>query len=350
MTRIRISLVGDVLIHQSLLKKVEEKDNYTYYSHFHEIAPLIQEADVSGANLESITAGAEYGLSGYPKFNAPVQLLDGLQESGFGLLNVANNHMLDKGEKALLASLTNIQEKGLQYVGASPDSSVSTPGRIINVGGVKIGFVSFTDGAKLRLNLIDKSQVNYFPGQSEPINMIRKLNPIKKALAEIKEEVDFLVLQLHFGEEYLRFPSAFQREMVAALCETGVDVIVGHHPHVLQPSEWIENSRGKNVLVMYSVGNFFSGQLGIHRQIGGIFSVEFEAQEAEGKRVISDVTPDLVLTFVDHKADYRVRPLETVVRERKRIMSAGHGLVDSAALIGRVKEHATTYIPNLKVQ
>src|SRR5690606_19971435 len=228
MPRVQISFVGDVLIHTSVLKRAKSEGDLSFTGKFDSVRDQLDSANLSCANLESLTAGSKYGISGYPRFNAPVELLDGLKNAGFDLLNVANNHMLDKGEDALLDALSNIRDAGLASIGAvrrdQGDASY-----IQEINGVKIGFLSFTDGSKIKTNLINNSSINHFAGESEPVRMFRRLNPIREKIKILRENAGFVILQLHFGEEYLRLPNSFQRELVAMICETDVDVIVGHH-------------------------------------------------------------------------------------------------------------------------
>jgi len=346
MEKITVSFTGDVLIHQRIYARAKLKRGYDFSAQFKTISPEIRVADVSCTNLESIAAGERYGISGYPNFNAPEELLDGLKEAGFTLLNVANNHMLDKGEDALLASLRNIEKRGLTHTGASTDASVPDSGVVFDIRGTKIGFLSYTDGSKMRTREIERAQINYFAGEYQSVRMVRRVLPIKRRLAELRQRADAIVLQLHFGEEYLRYPSAFQRELIASLCEGEVDAIIAHHPHVLQPAEWVKNSRGKGVLVMYSLGNFLTGQLGIHRQIGGIFSFDLQVGH---KDLVEVSEPELLLTYVDPRRGYQVRKLKDSVSEYEMLDSAGYKPLHSGQLYENVLEHARTYMPSLTV-
>lgn len=328
----RISLVGDVLLHSNLLGLGADNDQDFYAEQFEPIAADISKAGIASANLESIAAGQAYGLSGFPSFNAPEEILDGLKGAGFGVLNVANNHMLDKGEEALLASLANIQKRGLVATGAVPDQGGLVAGAVVEEAGIRVGFVSFTDESKLNIRGNARSRINVFPGESQSIKMVRRVKTIRTRLKELRAQSDVVVLQLHFGEEYHKEPSSFQRELIASLCEFEVDVIVGHHPHVLQPIEWVENSKGRHVLVAYSLGNFFSGQSGVHRQMGGVFSFSIERVKESSFAEYRILEPELLLTYVDHGDRYRVKRMSDYVSHNPRIDIAGQGERSTSAI------------------
>lgn len=316
----RVSLVGDVLVHSNMISAGRRSGDLSFSRQFEQVKEHIQASAVSSANLESIAAGARYGISGFPKFNSPEQVLDGLKEAGFDVLSVANNHMLDKGEKALLASLENIDKRGLLATGASDTEEGLAEGAVVGTKQARVGFVSFTDAAKIDTASIEDTSINHFPGEFSSSRLAARLGKIKARVKRMRESADIVVLQLHFGEEYHRNVSAFQRDLVTSICELDVDVIVGHHPHVLQPIEWIENSKGRRVLVAYSLGNFFSGQSGIYRQIGGIFNFSLKQHISGGRALYSVTDPGMVLTYVDHQEEFAIRRLSDVADEGREFV------------------------------
>lgn len=142
MKDVRLAFVGDILVHTRLLSKSKHRGSYSFRGNFEEVRELLSGSDLSGANLESIAAGEKYGISGYPKFNAPQEILGDLRQAGFSVLSVANNHMLDKGEEALIDSLQAISSEGMHAVGASVGEAPEPPGLIREVNGLKIGFLA----------------------------------------------------------------------------------------------------------------------------------------------------------------------------------------------------------------
>lgn len=190
---------------------------------------------------------------------------------------------------------------------------------------MKLGFLSYTDSSKIDVENLKKIHINSFKGESYAMRMNRRLSSIKKDIQLLQTKADIVVLSLHFGEEYHRQPNAFQIELVHSIAETGVDVIIGHHPHVLQPIHWVQNSKGKNVLVAYSLGNFHSGQLGLYRQIGGFFT--FEVERIEDKVIVS--SPKLTSTFVDIYNGCKVKKLSDFCDNSAKLKTGKDTFFDS---------------------
>lgn len=331
---VKVSMVGDVLLHGNLLRLGKRTGDYTYTHQLAGLSDLIRGADCATANLESVAAGEKYGLSGYPKFNAPEELLDGLKVAGFQVMSVANNHMLDRDEDGLTESLSHIRRRGLHVTGAGEPGVKGASNAIIDISGTRLGFVSFTDGSKLDTASAKRTQINDFAGENSGKRMFQRLSPIKKQVNDLRDQADVIVLQLHFGEEYHRQASSFQKEFVASLAELDIDAIVGHHPHVLQPIEWVQNSSGKNILVAYSLGNYFSGQSGVHRQIGGILTFDVKLQGAQERVRHEIVNPKVTLTYVDRQQEYKIVRLSDMVNEKPEIRGSSGAVIDLERIYG----------------
>ncbi|MDW0359736.1 CapA family protein [Halomonas venusta] len=331
MKKTSIGFSGDILLHGALLSKARSQDTYNFDSML-KFANDIISADFNVVNQESLAAGEEFGISSYPFFNSPVSILEKLKDLNVGLVNVANNHMLDKGEEGLASYLENLDKIGLSYVGASLNGDAI---KYVEVNGIKVAFVSYTDGSKINIDKIKNVKVNFFKGESYAMRMNRRLAGLKKNIKEAKKNSDFIVLSLHFGEEYFKTPSGFQKDIVSTLIETDIDVFIGHHPHVLQPIEWLENSKGKNVLVAYSLGNFFSGQTGLYRQVGCYLTVTLQKK---GRRVIVDelrVTP----TFVDVFNGYKLFKLKNFADSGVDLKTGKSSSFPSVDVYRKVKKH-----------
>lgn len=325
MSVLKVGATGDVLLHSNVLRKAKIKSGYSFDEFFFSVSDFFTSVDVSIVNQESIVAGENFGISSFPKFNSPSEFLSTLKKLNISILNISNNHMLDKGENGLLASIKNIEDYGFSYVGACVNKDTPDSSAIIEDKGIKLGFLSYTDSSKLDVVGLEKVHVNFFKGESYAMRMNRRLSLIKKDIQMLQKKADVIVLSLHFGEEYHRQPNAFQREVVHSIAETGVDVIIGHHPHVLQPIKWVQNSKGKNVLVAYSLGNFYSGQLGLYRQIGGFFTFEIEKNGDE--IVIS--SPKLTLTFVDVYDGCKIKPLSEYYLNKAKLKTGKDTFFDS---------------------
>lgn len=331
MSSIDVGFAGDVLLHGGLLSKARGNDSYNFDYMLHKVDQILS-ADLNVVNQESLAAGDKFDISSYPLFNSPVEILHKLKELNVGLVNVANNHMLDKGENGLIHYLNNLKNIDLDYVGASLDDSTV---KYVNINGFKLSFVSYTDGSKIKIEKIKKSNVNFFKGESYAMRMNHRLLNIKKDIKEAKSKSDFVVLMLHFGEEYFRHPNSFQRDIVNSLVETDVDIIIGHHPHVLQPMEWVENSKGKSIFVAYSLGNFFSGQIGLYRQIGCFLNISL----TKNKRTVSINKVKITPTFVDVYNEYKLLKLKDLA-ESGLELKTGKGLLFPALdIYNKVNKH-----------
>lgn len=144
-------------------------------------------------------------------------------------------------------------------------------------------------------------------------------------------------------------PTAYQKETVSNIADAGADVIIGHHPHVVQPFDYVTDSKGREVFVAYSLGNFFTGQKGLYRQIGGYLSVDIE--KPEGSKIVNVSNPRFDLTIVDStdNKDYRMHLLKDYKNERKEIVT-DIGKFNSKKVYERMVEHSKLYLPNIDVQ
>ncbi|MFC7367422.1 CapA family protein [Vreelandella zhaodongensis] len=339
----KVGAVGDILLHGNVIRSCKSGDDYDFSAKMGLAEALFKNFDISIVNQESIAAGSNYPISSYPKFNSPTQILDYLVYMGVDIVNVANNHMLDFGQDALSSYISNLKQRNLEYVGCEVDDS--TTYKVIESNGIKVAFISYTDGSKLPIKTINELNINYFKGESYAMRMNHRLTKIKRDIKEAKAHADAVILSLHFGEEYHRLPNSFQREVVITLAETSVDVIIGHHPHVLQPTEWIENSMGKQVLVAYSLGNFFSGQGGLYRQIGGCFS--FDLRKVDNECVVENES--IEFTYVDVFGDLSLKKLSDLA-DQNEILRTGRGRVHNAKSIhDKLKSNFTKFNSSITV-
>jgi poly-gamma-glutamate synthesis protein (capsule biosynthesis protein) len=244
---VRLVAVGDILMHYDVKKAgAEGKDGLQGL--WAEVTPLLREADIGFANLETPVAPTT-GRPGVPfQFNAPETLPAALRASGFTLLATANNHGYDQGPKGVLETLARLKAAGLTAVGSGATRLDAETPEVLTVNGLKVAVLAFTDLFNANLNRKD--------GQP----WVRPLDA--DALAAVRAaraQADAVLVSVHWGAEYLHKPLERQRKFAAQLAEAGADVILGHHPHVLQPVEMIANGE-RRTLVVYSMGNFISNQ------------------------------------------------------------------------------------------
>lgn len=281
--KIDLIMVGDILLHTPVEKSARREDgSYSYDAIFTYAKDLISGADLALVNQEVILGGTELGISGYPAFNAPYEVGDDLVEAGFDVICHATNHALDKGKQGVLNCLNFWQENhpDIEILGLhdSPEDELY----IFEKDGMKIAFLNYTYSTN---------------GVALPEDMpyaVDMLNQ-KKVTADIQyaESVaDFTVVCPHWGTEYRLTPDSYQEKWTKIFLENGVDLVLGTHPHVIEPIEMKTDEEGHSMLVYYSLGNFVnwtssSGDGIANRMVGGMAEVTLERGK-DGTVVISD--------------------------------------------------------------
>ncbi|MDR3163055.1 MAG: CapA family protein [Helicobacteraceae bacterium] len=296
---------GDNLIHSRLILDAKNKDSYDFTPIYEKIKPLVKSADLAFINQETPIAGRAFGYSGYPAFNAPTAVGDAIYEAGFRVINHASNHALDKGKKAILAMIDFWKKYPdaitLGIHAAKEDRALK---RIVSINGVKIGFLAYTYG----LNGIKP------PKDSPYIVSLIDLDVMTEEIDALRPLCDFLVVSMHWGEEYAHIPNKQQERLAAFLTERRVDLIIGHHPHVLQPVKWIKRKDGAKTLAYFSLGNFVSGQNKKPRMLGGIARVVLSAIDGNVS-VKSAALLGSVTHFEKGFRDFKVYALENYTAE-----------------------------------
>lgn len=279
----RLVAVGDILMHQDV-KAAAAQDPGGFPALWADLVPLFQGADVAFGNLETPVAPTS-GRPGVPfQFNAPESLPPALRASGFTVLSTANNHAYDQGVKGVRETLDRLKEARLVAIGSGEDRPQAEALRLVERQGVRVAFLGFTDLFNLDLN----------HRATEPWVRPLDLEPALAAVREARTQADLVVVSVHWGNEYQHQPTKRQRDLARALVEAGCDVLLGHHPHVLQPVELME-ANGRKALVAYSLGNFISNQDRMYRadlfpvaggdnRDGAALQLQFERrQNAEGR-------------------------------------------------------------------
>ncbi|WAA10900.1 CapA family protein [Fervidibacillus albus] len=293
--------IGDILIHDWVYEDAETKDGYDFKPMFEPIKFALQEPDLLMANQETVLGGVELGLSSYPTFNSPYEVGDALIDSGVDIVSTANNHTLDRGEKAIQNAIQYYERVGLPYVGHFKNFEDQETIRVLNKNGIRFAFLSYTYGT---------NGIPVPEGKEYLVNLI-DLEKMKEEIERAKQEADVVVMSIHWGNEYQRYPSDEQQLIANELAQSGVDIIFGHHPHVLQPFEWIETENGR-VFVAYSLGNFISGQMRNYKDIGGVVSLQVTKKVTGDGVDIQLSNPEFQPTYVSNVGlkNYRVVPLE----------------------------------------
>lgn len=305
-----VTVVGDVMMHEAQIERSydAETDCFDTSDSFAYIRDYLAASDFTIANLETTIAGRNngyqnniYGYSDYPFFNSPECLVDALKEAGVDFLQTANNHCLDAGVEGLYHTIDYIDEAGLYHTGTFESIEKSGEPCIVDINGITFGFVAYTYGTNGQKTPEDAeyavNTLNDYDADSirELYEKVRELDALG---------VDVVCPLLHFGTEYRDTPDSMQDELVDGLFENGADVILGGHPHVLQPFEIRtvrdENGETRKGYVFYSLGNFISCQTydGVNKDIGVIVNLRFEKQELHGRTKTIVSGADVIPTYV----------------------------------------------------
>lgn len=307
--------IGDLLMHGQLITDAQQADgSYDFNYIFPYITPYVTAADYAAANLEVTLAGPSRPYQGYPMFNCPDAIVDAAKNAGFDMLLTANNHMYDSGEDGFLRTVRTIREKGLTALGTREEAEEPAY-TVQDINGIKVGMVCYTyeqrpenyrsDRVYLNKNILSatcSALVNSFVGT--------ELDPFYTEIGGILEQMrndgaEATVMFIHWGVEYQLTQNAEQQQIAQKLCDLGFDVIVGGHPHVVQPVELLESTVDPEhrTVCLYSMGNAVSNQrqgeltsiTTAHTEDGAMFSMTF-SKYSDGTVYLEDVA--LIPTWV----------------------------------------------------
>lgn len=325
-SRATIGTVGDLLMHKPVFDSCYQSDGtYNFESIFRYIKDDISSLDYAIANLETTFGGDNYKYQGNPAFNCPDSLADGVVEAGFDMLLTANNHAGDTLGPGIIRTVEHVRGSGLATLGTQ--FSGEPRYSIVDVNGIKIGMVCYTwsysgDGVNFSLNGLspvkDEGQVNYFTNN----NPDKLYNEAQQIMDEMKRQgAEATMMFIHWGVEYVMVENALQDAIAQRLCDMGFDVIVGGHPHVVQPMDLLSSTVDPDhkTVVIYSLGNAVSNQrTGIsdlfpagYTEDGALFNVTF-CKYSDGTVYLEDV--DVIPTWVDLRTTngryYHILPLD----------------------------------------
>ena len=369
---------GDLLMHSPVFNAARQNDGSYNFDHvFKYSRDLVASFDYAVANLETTLYGTGKPYSGYPNFNCPDTIVDGAKDAGFDMLLTGNNHSFDTGFDGYIRTIKVVEEKGLQKLGTM-DSPEDEKWTIQEINGIKIGMLSYTyetttgtRGQTPALNGLPMYGASY-----EYVNCFRMAEPkpffdeVKGYLAEMEAAgAEATILFIHWGTEYQLKQNSQQTAIAQGLCDLGIDVIIGGHPHVVQPVELLTSATDPEhkTVCLYSMGNAVSNQrLGnlsaiqtAHTEDGVLFSVTFE-KYSDGTVYLAGV--DLIPTWVNLHypnggAEYAILPLDfDRVEEWKEMFNINEATVSTArnsysrtmAIVGAGLEASQTYLAQAK--
>lgn len=290
--KLSFAAVGDNIIYQAGFTDAKNRSDgsraYNFLPNYENIADVISSADISFINQETLMAGEAYGYSDYPHFNSPQSLADDLITVGFDVISMANNHMLDMGTNGLgdtIAYYKTLSDRVMMIGGYENEADFATP-RIIERDGIKIAFVAFTYATN-GLVLSSSSDI-YVPYIDDAA--------VESSILAAKEQADLIFVSMHWGDENSFVPNSEQRYIAQLAADCGADVIIGHHPHVIQPMEWIEGREGNKTLCIYSLGDLIAVMTRASNMLGGLVTFDI-VQENDEFRIENPIFNPTVFHF-----------------------------------------------------
>lgn len=305
---ITLVMVGDILLHTPVAEsgKIDES-SYDFSAVFANMQEEIQAADLALVNQEVIIGGAELGISGYPSFNAPYELGDALWEAGFDVILHATNHTLDKGKRGLVNCMTFWQENypQLAVLGIHDSEEDQQEIYVYEQEGIRIAILNYTYGTN---------------GIALPEDMpfavdLLERERVTEDLQKAQELADFIIVCPHWGTEYLLEETSAQQKWAQLFADNGADLVLGTHPHVIEPVRWVDDT-----LVYYSLGNFVNWTSGIgegvaNRMVGGMATVTIGLDE-NGEVIVTDYGVEPLVCHLEKGCGgVTVYPLESYTEE-----------------------------------
>lgn len=349
-----IAATGDVLMHYPIIKtgQVSGGGEYNFDSIFPYFNSYVDHADYAVANLETTLNGLDngYPYQGYPRFNCPDGIVSSLERAGFDMLLTANNHSYDTGESGFLRTLSVVDEAGLDRIGTYLNTEEPRY-HIEDINGIKVGMICYTyetEDEDLALKSLNGIRLN--ENTTDLVNTFSYLR-LEEFYDELEEHLNAMeadgaqasVLFIHWGNEYQMQENDHQRAMAQAICDLGVDVIVGGHPHVVQPVALLtaQNDPDHTTVCLYSMGNAVSNQrlermpsYDGYTEDGVLFQVTF-ASYSDGTVMLESA--ELLPTWVNltkgaetGKTAYEIIPLDRGVEDWKTAFTLSDGEFEQA--------------------
>lgn len=339
-----IVFAGDAMQHQRQVEAARQPDgSYSYDTYFTDIQPYISSADFAVVNLETPLGGPPY--KGYPMFSAHDNYLSSIKDAGFDLVLTANNHILDCRDKGVRRTIATLESKDMHYVGVYRNAAHrdSVLPMIQDINGFKVAFLNYTYGT----NGIKKTsdiEIDY-------IDRARMAADVKKAR---QNGAEIVAVCIHWGDEYHLLPNSHQKELAKFLDSLGVELIIGGHPHVIQPMELKRsNTTGRPYLTVYSLGNFISNMATNDTRGGAMVRVHL-GRDIFGKAYVDKADYRLVFTelpvgrgdnFKIKQAEKHVLPA-TLDSKRKIFIKNAEGIFNRHNI--NVERDTTEILPGFK--
>jgi poly-gamma-glutamate capsule biosynthesis protein CapA/YwtB (metallophosphatase superfamily) len=330
-TQVTLGAVGDILVHNRVYEDAKlPNGGYSFNKMFTQVKDMLHKPEIVIANQESITGGTEMGLSSYPMFNSPHEIGDALLNAGVNFITMANNHTMDKKEKGILSAIAYWDKIGMPHTGAFKSQEDRNRIRTVTKNEITFAFLAYTYGT----NGIP------VPEDKPYLVNISQEDLMRQDIKRAKGLGDVVVVSMHWGIEYQTMPNAEQLRLANLLAEMGADIIVGTHPHVLQPFAWIQRMDGHKTFVMYSLGNFLSAQDELLQLIGGMGEVTVVKTKNGDNSSIELIHPAFIPTYMYYKKyhDFQMIPMAHLDDQH---------LANAKQELDKIKIHLRKFIPDL---
>ncbi|MCK5832814.1 CapA family protein [bacterium] len=263
--KLKLFAVGDMMFARGVARHI---DTTNYYRPLSSVIHSLESADILTGNLESPISNIGAAIDKKYVFRADTEMIAVLEDAGFDVLNIANNHAFDYGLSCFCDCLDRFEHSNIKLVGGGRNLAESLEPKFINVKGIRLGFLGFND---TRTNYIGKNKPSCAPAH-DPF--------VFEAISKTKMNCDILIVNIHWGEEYFLYPTERQIALGHALVDSGVDVVLGHHSHSWQAVEFYGDR-----LIAYSLGNFVFDQRDLMNNLTGILEIEFEGNKIEHVKI-----------------------------------------------------------------
>lgn len=333
---IKLLMVGDNLINDKIYNAMKTNDTYDFKSIYTYIKEINKDYDLAYYNQETILGGSSIGVSSYPAFNSPYEVGDATIDAGFNLVSLATNHTLDRGEQAIINSRDYWNSKdNVLAVGSYSSNEEKDKIQILKKNNITYTMLNYTYGTNgIKVPSNKEYLVNVWPCTGNDPSTDTKYqeykNTVKEDIEKVRDKVDLLIVAIHWGIEYKYTPNEYQKDMASYLASLGVNIIIGTHPHVVEPITYIDNT-----LVIYSLGNFVSAQDTVedYNTRVGLLSTITINKDSNNNISLSDLNNELIFT-TDSSNSYKVitfsnPDIKTYLNDYERVYNKYSSIVKS---------------------
>lgn len=334
-TRLTFAAVGDNVIHEAVMedgaRHAKNGAEYDFTYIYNNVRSVIAAADVAFVNQETPMGGKDLGYSGYPNFNGPQEMGDALVDCGFDIVCIGTNHMADYRDRGMLGTIRYWKGQPVTMIGGYENAEDYETIRVHEKNGVKIALLAYTYGTNGMTVTASSGLVVPYIDEAD----------IKRQVAKAKELGDLVIVNMHWGTDSSFTVTPEQEKQAQLLADLGVDVIIGEHPHVLQPMGWLEGKNGNKTLYTYSIGNFVSTMLYDTCMVGGMLTFDIVKDE-NGTRVENPLLTPTVTYYDMNRSNLSVYFWDDFTES----LCASHGCnANAKTSLAKMKSYITDNIP-----